>query len=386
MADMGSNRECQEVRDQLSFCPVYNANDSLCRLIVALLTTDWWFSANSSVSPAIRPETLQICLPCDDVLFRAETSQRWIYLQQIGKRISMPMIKPRTFSLEGGLDSVILLDPPLDAPGQYTLLSAIKLYVCDAQHRHFLPTDDWNDHLIPWEAYQDDLRARYLVQTTLALAPVITGSVKTADLNSLVLWHNVCLTLDSNMQMFELAAGRAGASPAGKALTDVDDWARTSSARRACIHAAQTFKLLSNRKVSESVTLNSMSALFCSALVLGLYLFTFKVEESETVPPVYELMDDVDWTVVGNAGMAEHSPENSPGMMFESAHASDLTRRFIELGGPVSINGVMAASGFQSARRTLLDFAHLMDGIGTWKPRTLSRILHIMSDVLEESP
>ncbi|KAI5209000.1 hypothetical protein E4T39_00958 [Aureobasidium subglaciale] len=357
------------------------------RLIVALLTTDWWFSANSSASPAIRPETLQLSLPCDDILFRAESVQRWQQLRQIGKRVSMPMVKPRTFNLEGALNPVILLDPPLDAPGQYALLSAIKLCVCDAQHRHFLPTDDWDrhDHLIPWETYQDDLRARSLVQTTLALTPVITGSAKTADLNSLILWHNICLTLNSNMQIFELAAGRAGAGPAGKALADVEDWARTSSARRACIHAAQTFKLLSNRKVSESITLNSMSALFCSALVLGLYLFTVQNSEAETARLPYEVMDDVDWTIVGNAGMAETSPENSPGMMFESSHASNVTRTFIEAGGPVSINGVVATSGFQTARRTLLDFAHLMDGIGTWKPRTLSRILHIMSDVLEES-
>ena len=89
------------------------------------------------------------------------------------------------------------------------------------------------------------------------------------------------------MQIFELAAGRAGAGPAGKALADVEDWARTSSARRACVHAAQSFKLLSNRKVSESITLNSMSALFCSALVLGLYLFTVPSTEAETVPPLY---------------------------------------------------------------------------------------------------
>ncbi|THW09964.1 hypothetical protein D6C86_05798, partial [Aureobasidium pullulans] len=376
-----------EVNDENSRWLTWARIESAKRLVVALLTTDWWFSANSSVSPAIRPETLQLCLPCDDVLFRAESTARWTQLQQMGKRISMPMIKPRTFNLEGALDSVILLDPPLDAPGQYTLLSAIKLCVCDAQHRHFLPTDDWDrhDHLIPWETYQDDLRARSLVQTTLSLAPVITGSVKTADLNSLVLWHNLCLTLNSNMQIFELAAGRAGAGPAGKALADVEDWARTSSARRACIHAAHTFKLLSNRKVSESVTLNSMSALFCSALVLGLYLFTVQSPETDNTRPPYELMDDVDWTIVGNAGMAETSPGNSPGMMFESSHASNITRTFIEAGGPASINGVVATSGFQTARRTLLDFAHLMDGIGTWKPRTLSRILHIMSDVLEES-
>ncbi|KAI4749685.1 hypothetical protein E4T50_00063 [Aureobasidium sp. EXF-12298] len=352
-------------------------------------STRWltWARVESAKSPAIRPETLQICLPCDDILFRADSAQRWIQLQQMGKRISMPMIKPRTFDLEGALDSVILLDPPLDAPGQYTLLSAIKLCVCDAQHRHFLPTDEWDrhDHLIPWETYQDDLRARSLVQTTLALAPVITGSSKTADLNSLLLWHNLCLTLNSNMQIFELAAGRAGAGPAGKALADVEDWARTSSARRACVHAAQSFKLLSNRKVSESITLNSMSALFCSALVLGLYLFTVPETEVDSTRLPYELMDDVDWTVVGNAGMAESSPGNSPDLMFESSHASNVTRTFIEAGGPVSINGVVATSGFQTARRTLLDFAHLMDGIGTWKPRTLSRILHIMSDVLEES-
>ena len=128
-----------------------------------------------------------------------------------------------------------------------------------------------------------------------------------------------------------------------------------------------------------------MSALFCSALILGLYLFTTQPQDNDSASASYELLDDVDWTVIGNAGMAEHSPENSPGRMFESAHASDSARTFIEVGGPVSLNGVSVVGGYQSARRTLLDFAHLMDGIGTWKPRTLARILHIMSDVLEES-
>ncbi|KAI4723312.1 hypothetical protein E4T48_00439 [Aureobasidium sp. EXF-10727] len=241
---------------------------------------------------------------------------------------------------------------------------------------------DENSRWLTWARIES---AKSIIDYRLVVFRKLFSSAKTADLNSLLLWHNLCLTLNSNMQIFELAAGRAGAGPAGKALADVEDWARTSSARRACIHAAQSFKLLSNRKVSESITLNSMSALFCSALVLGLYLFTVPSSDNESASLPYELMDDVDWTVVGNAGMAESSPGNSPDMIFESSHASNVTRAFIEAGGPVSINGVVATSGFQTARRTLLDFAHLMDGIGTWKPRTLSRILHIMSDVLEES-
>jgi len=127
-----------------------------------------------------------------------------------------------------------------------------------------------------------------------------------------------------------------------------------------------------------------MTALFSSALVLGLYLFTLPQTPSTGPAPGeyrYELMDDVDWTLVGDCGLIDNAP--NPVMMFETPQNSPTTD-FINFGGPVSMGGSAPTGGYVSARRVLLDYAHLMDEMGAWKPKTFSRILHIMSDVLEE--
>ncbi|GAB7352664.1 hypothetical protein MBLNU459_g3028t1 [Dothideomycetes sp. NU459] len=364
--------------------------ESAKRLTVSLLTTDWWYSAYFSVSPTVRPEEIQICLPCDNLLFKAQSADQWLQLIQSGRRIVLPMVLPRTFNLKGALDSIICLSPALDAPGQFSLLSVIKLCLCDATHRHFLPSDHWDrhDHLIPWKCFKDDLRGRSLVPVTLSLSPCVTASPKTTDLNSLVLWHNICMTLNANIQIFELAAGRRGAGRAGKALADVVDWSQTPAARRACIHAAQVFKLLAGRKVSESITLNALTALFHAALVLGLYLFSVPREESNNTAnsgPMFEILDEVDWITVGDSGMSDRSSEENQDVLFNPTQFPDPATAFIELGGNISIGGVPSLPGYASSRTTLLEYANVMDGMGAWKPRTLSRILHIMSDVLEET-
>ncbi|GAB7352663.1 hypothetical protein MBLNU459_g3028t2 [Dothideomycetes sp. NU459] len=247
---------------------------------------------------------------------------------------------------------------------------------------------DRHDHLIPWKCFKDDLRGRSLVPVTLSLSPCVTASPKTTDLNSLVLWHNICMTLNANIQIFELAAGRRGAGRAGKALADVVDWSQTPAARRACIHAAQVFKLLAGRKVSESITLNALTALFHAALVLGLYLFSVPREESNNTAnsgPMFEILDEVDWITVGDSGMSDRSSEENQDVLFNPTQFPDPATAFIELGGNISIGGVPSLPGYASSRTTLLEYANVMDGMGAWKPRTLSRILHIMSDVLEET-
>ena len=73
------------------------------------------------------------------------------------------------------------------------------------------------------------------------------------DLNSAVLWHASCMMLGANIRYFELAAGRAGPGPAVTALEDISAWSQTQSARRAVLHAAQIYKLLFDRKVSDIV-------------------------------------------------------------------------------------------------------------------------------------
>jgi hypothetical protein len=89
----------------------------------------------------------------------------------------------------------------------------------------------------------------------------------------------------------------------------------------------------------------------------------------------------VDWTSVGHVGLVEtaNSPSNQLGFGTEV-----LAVNFIRNGGPFSITGVAMEGGYLAARRTLLHCADLMDGMGRWKSRTFSQILHIMSDDLTD--
>ena len=94
-------------------------------------------------------------------------------------------------------------------------------------------------------------------------------------------------------------------------------------------------------------------------------------------------MDEIDWTSVGDSGLADDTVGSST--IYDTPQHTPAVN-WIKYGGPVSVGGTAPNRGYVSARRILLDYAHLMDEMGAWKPRTFSRVLHIMSDVLEDSP
>ena len=48
------------------------------------------------------------------------------------------------------------------------------------------------------------------------------------------------------------------------------------------------------------------------------------------------------------------------------------------------MTGIVLEGGYLAARRTLLHCSDLMEGMGRWKSRTFSQILHIMSDDLTD--
>ena len=366
----------------------WTRSESVKRLIACMISADWWWGNNSCTSPVVRPESLDLGLPGDDDLFEASNANEWMRLMQSGKNVEMPSIKPRTFHLKGCLDPVLILPQPLQAFSMFSLLNTIKHMVSDIHHRFYALVDDWNglDRQVPWRTYQHDFRGRSLVPIVVSLAQSSTSSRRHHDINVIILWHNININLAANIQIFELAAGRSGANRGANALADIAEWTKSPSARRAVIHAAQTYRLLSNRKVSDTLMLNSMSALFASALVLSLYIFQLPQDMTPGGDvgnmPRFDVMSDVDWMMLGDTGLTDNMP-NQPGI-YDGSHRS-AAADFVNYGGPISINGT-PASGYVSARRVLLEFAHLMDEMGAWKPKTFSRILHIMSDVLEEGP
>ncbi|KAF2874788.1 hypothetical protein BDV95DRAFT_603581 [Massariosphaeria phaeospora] len=341
------------------------------RIIFGLLETDCWYATYLSTSPMIRPESVQILPPSEYNLYHANSATKWFHLVQRGARIQALRITPSYLPTPG---------LKLDSSSFRTLLTLLLLRIYEANDR-LANASGPQKQREPWRLYSEDPRSRDLIPLLVNLSSSSIDALRTADLNSAVLWHASCMMLGANIRYFELAAGRAGSGPAVAALEDISAWAQTPSARRSVLHAAHIFKLLFDRKVSDIVNPHSVVALFHAALVLGLYIFTLVPNNSFAMNEnCIELLDLVDWKCVGQVGLIDTA--HSPGPQLGFGDGSVLN--FIRNGGPFSITGIALEGGYLAARRTLLHCADLMDGMGRWKSRTFSQILHIMSDDLTE--
>jgi hypothetical protein len=97
---------------------------------------------------------------------------------------------------------------------------------------------------------------------------------------------------------------------------------------------------------------------------------------SDTEP--VELVDvHVDWEAIADSGFQDNMESLSESTLNAG---QTLIDHFIRAGSPISICGVTHHGGYESARRVLLDFANLMEGVSRRELRTFTQVLHIMSD------
>ncbi|CAN9318855.1 unnamed protein product [Alternaria sp. RS040] len=339
------------------------------RIIFGLIEADCWWAGYLSTSPMIRPETVQILPPSDYSLYHVNSAAKWFNLVQRGARIHSQKITP-SFHPTPGLK--------LDASSFRSLLTLLLLRIYESNDRLAQATGN-QKQLQPWRIYAEDARSRDILPLLVNLSSSSIDALRTADLNSAVLWHASCMVLGANIRYFELAAGRSGPEPAVNALEDISVWCQTPSARRSVLHAAHIYKLLFDRKVSDIVNPHSVVALFHAALVLGLYIFALPpTPNCPSNDSCIELLDLVDWISVGQLGFID-TPQ-SPVAFGDTSQVV----KFIHHGGSFSITGITLEGGYLAARRTLLHCADLMEGMGRWKSRTFSQILHIMSDDLTD--
>lgn len=322
----------------------------------------------------IRPESVQILPPSDYSLYHVNSASKWFHLVQRGARIYSNKITP-SFHPTPGLK--------FDSSSFRSLLTLLLLRIYESNDR-LVGSTGTQKHLEPWRVYAEDARSRDILPLLVNLSSSSIDALRTADLNSAVLWHASCMVLGANMRSFELAAGRGGPEPAVAALEDISAWSQTPSARRSVLHAAHIYKLLFDRKVSDIVNPHSVVALFHAALVLGLYIFTLPPTAScAHGDSCIELLDLVDWISVGQLGFIA-SPSSPIYTPQPTSEATGQVISFIQRGGGFSITGIALEGGYLAARRTLLHCADLMEGMGRWKSRTFSQILHIMSDDLTD--
>ncbi|KAJ5964196.1 uncharacterized protein N7479_004072 [Penicillium vulpinum] len=347
--------------------------ESTKRIIIGLLLLDSWYSSFLSIGPIAVPDSIQLILPCSESLFCAHSSAQWAHLIRGGKHILSSTILAPSENI-----NVPTLEAPADEFCIQAVLAVVQLRQSESYHR--LLSNRASYPFAPCHTYAMDGRARCLPSLQSQLITNYGETLDRLNPNALVTWHNMCMTLTADIQIFDLAAGRAGPAPARKAFDDLREWSQTPAARRACLHAAHIYNVMANRKASDHPTFQSMFSLFSAGLVLGLY--TFMVSDSASSSSSLgsvELMDDVNWRSVGTEGFTSFmEPRGSQTFAPTDDHAVN----FIRNGANIYLRALPLHGGYQSARRILLDYASLLKDSGKWSVKQFSYILYIMSDVL----
>lgn len=317
----------------------------------------------------MRTDSIELILPCATALFQARPASKWLELLSKGHPISMP-----TIALYPQHAMIPKVTGSLDFLGMHGILCTIRLRISEDYHRLLSGTEhkDAQRWFVPWQTFITDTRAKITLDLVVEVMGSYGNMLSTMNPQCMVVWHNMCIMLTADPRIFELGAGSEGAVAARQALEDIAIWSQTNAARRAILHAAQTFKFMSNRRASDGDPFQSINCLFISALVLGLYVFMVPPDNKDGDDSLsFELMDDVDWCRVGNEGLVN-----------ENEYIDDPAVNFIRNGGSMSLSGVVHEGGYHSARRILLDFANLLEDIGKWRVCRYIQVLRIMSDAL----
>lgn len=346
--------------------------ESLKRISVSLMRLDSAYATFLRSAPIVRVGNIEVLLPCDDALFAAKSATEWYsMLSDEHLPTTMPAIS-RIASIDQMIGHTFLNYYALHAVLNYLQLRSLDAHQKLLDYQAVQPEDQFI--LVPYEYYctepsLHDLPLHIVAfvdsyQSLLSRFP--TDWQKT---NCLVFWHFLCLSLTANHDLFEIAVGREGPKAAASAIHKIAIWARTAAARRALIHAASIYRLLSERQQSEMNSLYAAFATFAGALVITLYTFA---EPTQSVDGgAYELTSDVEWKGFGLVGFQDSVP----------AQTGSAAENFILHGGPCVFNGHVLR-GFPGARYLLEIYADMLKSCGRYNYRSMSQILFMMSDLL----
>ncbi|KAI8712943.1 hypothetical protein NCS52_01394000 [Fusarium sp. LHS14.1] len=239
----------------------------------------------------------------------------------------------------------------------------------------------------PIEAFAMESKAKSILSDVLLL-PATHGSILSGRnrMNALG-WNYLCITLTADIDLLEIASGRDGLEAASAALVHVVEWSRSTSARRAVLHAAQVFDILDSSRIRESHLTRPDLVLFVSALVISQYVLVSSHENFPLGAPTFELLQDIDWAVIRDEGLGAATGLFLPSSLLEHERApavSNTPQSFLQQGGPISFGGELQKFGHVAARRMARKFAHLMDGFGKWDGCSYSRLLRAMCGFVGE--
>jgi len=349
--------------------------ESAKRVILALADLNLCFSALYGRRPFIQSDDLDIMPGSSDCLFYAETSSKWLMLMMQGETLNHP--------LSIRLQSCKTTDDDSSAPTARGTLTLVQLSLWETYHGfHTLkPVVQPAIRLNPWQACEARSE-RDLIRLTLSLSPHCVKSSDSINVNDAVSWHLTCLMLAANCQTFATALEfTSDDGTTNPALEDIKLWAKSPTARRACLHAGEIFAILYHRRIREPLGLATVCAALWASLVMGLYYLNAPLESSNTECDL-DLISRFDWQAIGDVGFTTDQHHSKGGL--SSGGVSMNALEFIAVGGTPRISGDYHPRGHVTARRIFSHFADLMDGLGTWRLPILSQVLRAASEDLME--
>ncbi|KAJ5936859.1 hypothetical protein N7466_003309 [Penicillium verhagenii] len=323
------------------------------------------------IPPILRTDKIDMPLVCSDALFKAHSSHKWKSL--MGTRD--PWNQPLSVVLEKQHSS-----PRLTGRDLQTILSVVWLHILEIRHHlegresSTSASRDPYSALSPGNPHSSGPSSP--ASSLYNIYKVHASELNDGNMNSLILWHYLCISLMTNFEVIEDAAGRNGPEAAKAAVESLRIWAGTQSGRRACLHAAQILVIITRHCRSDGMMLHSETALFNAGLVMGFYLFT----ASDCIPvgdgPCYDLFDDVDWIQVGALGLEPEQPQTN------NLPSASTASAFIRDGGHVCFHGAQFYSSYGASRRTFMNVASQLEQVGKWNVEEYSRVLRIISATL----
>ncbi|KIW46274.1 uncharacterized protein PV06_01955 [Exophiala oligosperma] len=349
--------------------------ESVKRLIVCLISIDSAYTRMLDLAANIGIDRIEVVLPCDSALFDAPSAS--VFFQRVAAGASM-----LGEQADLGVATKRAKKPlsiQLDSLGLRTLLDVLVLR--EAAYRHRLlsktPSALKNTSFVPAVTYAQNEQAASIARDLVSAAQ-INGALLYQDASTAILWNHLCMLLCADIDRVQTACGRMGLEAALKAQNDLASWSQTASARRAIIHSAQIFNVLSQHRVSDVKTLLPELILSNAALVMAMYVCANQMTLTASNEPL-ELLLRPDWPSVGAEGLS--TPLHGTAAASSSSNTI-LTKRFIAEGGPFTFGGEDYIPGPMSARRVVLTYAQLVDEISQRGESEHSRLLRTISDFL----
>ncbi|KAI1843766.1 hypothetical protein JX266_010025 [Neoarthrinium moseri] len=350
---------------------IWASFEAVKRLILHLVQLDCWYSSFLATDPILRPQVVQVVPACEHALFQARSLDQWSKIRPDFEQMEYPVVS--------GYRMVTTDIRGADVVSSIMILVQLRCRWAVSLVNQSRPRGGAHYVLLPWQVLREDAVEKPLSVLLAKLSGFPSAGDASVDINAAVSWHAACMALGANINLFEDAVGRTDPKAAAQATKEISAWALTSSARRCCLHAAHIFKLLLNRRYSQPVQAQSVSALFQAAIIFGFYICAMPTGDDRKTGNPIDLFDDIDWESLGDLGFSDVSTETT-----RAEDSLSLPTKFIIHGGSMLFFGYPLSSGYGEARKSWLHFASLMLGLGRWKSRHYSRILHVICDSLSD--